>query len=366
MSGNHETPVGADVPIPAQRSAAPEDTRVPAQRASPENTGATAPAKRRRRRTSLVDKLLIGTGLGLALLVVVGLVGAHVVTNQVLGDVQRIPDVFGAINPATRPQKPAGAEKTLNFLLMGVDTGQGSGQQRSDVVMLVHVSADRRTASFVSVPRDTWVPVPGKGMNRINTAYSLGGGTLLVQTVEQLTNLRVDHFAVMDFAGFKGITDAFGGVDFRVPADSGPIKAGQNHLDGDATLAYLRRTDNRSTSELTQIRHQQAVIRALMSKANARGLLSSPTGTLHIADSVAKAVSVDDSLGNGDLRSLLLSMRNLKPGSISFVTAPVGKAGRVGGQSVVRLDSGAAAQLWKAVDSDAVPAYLESQKANTS
>lgn len=201
-------------------------------------------------------------------------------------------------------------------------------------------------------------------MNRINTAYALGGGTLLVQTVEQLTKLRVDHFAVVDFAGFKGITDAFGGVDVRLQADAGAAKGSQSHLDGNGALAYLRMSDSRSSSELTQIRHQQAVIRALMSKANSRGLLSSPAGTLHIANSVAEAVSVDDSLGNGDLRSLLLSMRNLKAGAISFVTAPVGSTDRVGKQAVVHLDAGSAAQLWKAVDSDAVPAYLQAQKAS--
>lgn len=172
MRREDAVPVEADAPLPAQR-VAPDDAGflprgTPDGRSTSDREGGS-PKRERRRRTSLVDKLLIGTGLGLTLLVVIGAVGARVVTNQVLGDVQRIPDVFGSINPATRPAKPAGAEKTLNFLLMGIDTGidaqttgsggtaaSPSGRERSDVVMLVHVAADRRSASFVSIPRDTW------------------------------------------------------------------------------------------------------------------------------------------------------------------------------------------------------------------
>jgi anionic cell wall polymer biosynthesis LytR-Cps2A-Psr (LCP) family protein len=184
-----------------------------------------------------------------------------------------------------------------------------------------------------------------------------------------LTNLRIDHFAVVDFAGFKDITDAVGGVDIRVAASTGDnrgtFQAGVNHLDGDAALIYVRQRHNLPGGDLDRVRRQQNVIKALMTKASSMGLLSNPARTLHLADSVAKAVSVDDSLGNGDLRSLVLSLRNLKAGAVKFLTAPVSGLGREGKQSVVYLDARNAPQLWRAINTDRVAAYVTAHPADS-
>jgi LCP family protein required for cell wall assembly len=228
--------------------------------------------------------------------------------------------------------------------------------------MLMHVAADRRTAAFVSIPRDSWVAVPDRGPDTISSAYAAGGPTLLVRTVEQLTALRIDHFALMDFAGFKDITDAVGGIDVRIAKatgdNRGSFPAGLNHLDGDQALVYVRQRYNLPGGDLDRVRRQQNVIKALMAKAASRGLLSSPTGTLKLADSVARAVSVDDSLDNGDLRSLVLSLRGLRPAGVKFLTAPVSGLGREGKQSVVRLDGTRSAELWQAVARDDVAGYV--------
>jgi LCP family protein required for cell wall assembly len=348
----------------------------PADAAHPEPG---APGKR----MSSARKALIAVVALLALLAAGGAVGARVVTDHVLGDVQRIPDVFAPLDESTRPQKPAGTEKTLNFLLVGVDTradeqttgsgGNGDvfepGRQRSDVIMLVHIDADRRSSSVVSIPRDSWVTVPGHGKNKINAAYSLGGGSLLVQTVEQLTKLRIDHFAVVDFVGFKDITDAVGGVDVRVAATThdnrGSFHAGVNHLDGDQALAYVRQRYNLPNGDLDRVRRAQNIIKALMAKAGSMGLLSNPARTLGLADSVAKAVSVDDSLSNADLRSLVLSLRHLKPAGVRFLTAPVSGLGRQGKQSVVYLDTTNSTLLWSAIGHDNVAAYAKAHPADS-
>jgi LCP family protein required for cell wall assembly len=350
-----------------------------AEPGGPSDPGAIAAPKR----MSSARKALLAVVVLVALLAVGGAIGVHVVTDHVLGDVQRIPDVFAPLDQSTRPQKAAGTEKTVNLLLVGVDTradeqttgsaGNGEifvqGRQRSDVIMLVHIAGDRRSSSVVSIPRDSWVTVPGHGKNKINAAYSLGGGSLLVQTVEQLTNLRIDHFAVVDFAGFKDITDAVGGVDVRVAATThdnrGSFQAGLNHLDGDQALAYVRQRYNLPNGDLDRVRRQQNIIRALMAKVGSMDLLSNPARTLGLADSVAKAVSVDDSLSDPDLDSLVLSLRHMKPAAIRFLTAPVSGLGRQGAQSVVYLNTTDSTELWSALRHDAFATYAKAHPADS-
>jgi LCP family protein required for cell wall assembly len=337
----------------------------------------------RPKRMSNVSKALVAIVVLLALLAVGGLIAVRVTMNNVLGDVQRIPNVFAPLDQSTRPQKAAGTEQTLNFLLAGVDTradqqttGSAStgdvfvpGRQRSDVIMLVHMAADRRNCWVVSIPRDSWVGIPGYGKNKINAAYSIGGGSLLVETVEQLTKLRIDHFAAVDFAGFKDITDAVGGVDVRVAATThdnrGSFQAGVNHLDGDQALAYVRQRDNLPNGDLDRVRRQQNIIKALMAKFGSQGILSNPARTLGLADAVAKAVSVDNSLTNADLRFLAMSLRHLMPKGVRFLTAPVSRSGRQGTQSVVYLNTTNSAELWAAIRHDDVAAYAKLHPADS-
>jgi LCP family protein required for cell wall assembly len=353
---------------------------------SPDQVEATAeeePTSPPARRMSPTRKALLGTAVLLLLILSAAAVFAHVARDRVLGEVQRLPDVFAPIDESSRPHKSAGAENTVNFLLVGVDTradeqttgrdGDGAifvpGEQRSDVIILVHLAADRRTATVVSIPRDSWVAVPGQGRDKINAAYSGGGGSLLVQTVERLTGLRIDHFAVVDFAGFKDITDALGGVDVRVlerTADQrGSYRAGMNHLDGAAALAYVRQRHNLPGGDLDRVRRQQSVIRAMMAKVASMHLLSNPARSLDLAEAAARSVSVDDSLSNDQLSSLALSVRHLKPEAVTFLTAPVRGLGHEGKQSVVYLDEPRSRQLWAAIKSDDVAPYVKANGADS-
>ena len=336
-----------------------------------------------RGRLSSGRRALLGVGVLLVVLLVASVVGVRIVSNRILGDVQRIPGVFTPLDEGSRPKKPAGTEKTLNFLLVGIDTRAGEqttgsegngeiflpGGQRSDAIMVVHLSVDRRSAWVVSIPRDSWVPVPGHGEAKINAAYSLGGPPLLVQTVERLTNLRIDHFGVVDFAGFQSMVDAVGGIDVRVArrtGDSrGSFEAGVNHLGGDAALAYVRQRYNLPDGDLDRVRRQQNVMKALMTKAGSLGLLSSPTRAFAVADSLSHAVSVDDSLDDGELRSLALSLRNLKPAGVEFLTAPTSGLGREGAQSVVRLHPVRFPALWQAVGAGDIGPYVRAHPQDT-
>ncbi|WP_306961068.1 LCP family protein [Streptomyces afghaniensis] len=145
--------------------------------------------------------------------------------NHYADRVQRITDAFPHVREKERPVKPESAKGALNFLLAGVDsrsdlptTGRESktdlwrpGAQRTDTLMLLHLAADRHTAFVVAIPRDSWVPIPGHGRAKINAAFSWGGPPLLINTVERLTGIRIDHFGVIDWHGFRSLTDAVGG-----------------------------------------------------------------------------------------------------------------------------------------------------------
>jgi LCP family protein required for cell wall assembly len=322
-------------------------------------------------------RVLVATVVMLFALLLAAAGALYVVSDRLADNVTRIPHVFVSLDPATRPAKPpgpAGAAET--FLLAGSDslaaeptTGSAAhgrplepGGQRSDAIMLVRVNAARTAAVVVSIPRDSWVDIPGHGMAKINAAYSYCGPTLLVRAVEKLTNVRVDHFATIDFAGFRSMVDAVGGIDVTVAERTtfGDIvfQPGANHLDGRHALAYVRQRHGLPQGDLSRVQRQQSALRALLNKAVSGGLLDSPVRLYHLLDAVTRSVGVDDTLSNGDLRALAFGLRNLRARTVTFLTSPVAGLGREGKQSVVYLDARRGPKLWHALDNDRIRDYL--------
>ncbi len=322
------------------------------------------PGTRRRRGLRALVYVLVGV----LILVLLAVAGVVLLTNQLGDQVGRYPSVFAGIDPSSRPTGKAGQ----TFLLVGTDsrssdptTGRDAtapdfvfGAQRSDVIMLATVADDGRSASVVSIPRDSWVDIPGRGMNKINAAYSFGGPPLLINTVEQLTRVRVDHFAVIDFAGFQQMTDAAGGIDVNVgqTTDFGGITvpAGRQHLNGAQALAYVRQRKELPGGDFDRVRRQQNALRALVSQALSAGTLSSPTKAYQLVDSVTQHIGVDDSLTNTGLAELVFGLRDLRASNIEFLTVPTTGTGMEGSQSVVYLDRQAGDDLWFAVNNDQV------------
>ena len=145
-------------------------------------------------------------GLAVLVLFIGGVSLVYLVSEQLGNNISRVQNAFGGLDEATRPP-PTGA---LTFLLVGTDSRSDStpagvnvngARSESDVVMVAQVAPDRKSATVVSIPRDSLVDIPGRGADRIAAAYAVGGPTLLIQTVEGLTALRIDHFAVIDFSG---------------------------------------------------------------------------------------------------------------------------------------------------------------------
>jgi LCP family protein required for cell wall assembly len=291
-------------------------------------------------------------------------------------NLQRIPGAF-----PVEPDRPARAPgRAQNWLLVGSDrradqatTGGNAGEllwrygaQRADTILLVHLPADRRRAYLVSVPRDAWVPIRGHGNAKLNAAFSFGGPPLLIATVERLTGVRVDHFAILDFQGFRSMTDALGGVDVRVartvrdPARKVVWPAGIHHLDGARALDFVRQRHNLPGGDLGRIKRQQAFLKALAGRAVDRGTLANPLKLNAFLEASTKAVSVDESLTVSRLRSLALQFRSVRAGDLVFLTVPVAGTGTEGRQSVVYLDRARGRSLYRALRADAVEDYLAS------
>src|SRR3712207_6300803 len=213
---------------------------------------------------------------------------------------------------------------------------------RSDAIMIARFSADRQHAQVISIPRDSWVNIPGRGMNKINAAYSFGGPSLLIQTVEELTGVRIDHYAAIDFDGLIQVTDDLGGVDVVVAetASNGPytFPAGPNHLNGEQARWYLGQRYGLAGGDFDRVRRQQQYPQAMFGKLFSSDTFTDPPRLDAALVAVTDAVKLDDTLGNGDLLSLSYSLRSLTPASIEFFTAPVLGTGMEGPASVVYLD----------------------------
>ncbi|MFP5072084.1 LCP family protein [Pseudonocardia nantongensis] len=326
----------------------------------------------RRERPKRRGRRVLAVLLAVVLVLLLAAAGAVVyLTSSIGNDISRIPDAFRGLDAGSRPASFGGT----TFLLVGTDsraagptTGAGAdaavdaGSQRSDVIMLGTVAPDGRSASVVSIPRDAWVDVPGRGMNKINAAYAYGGAPLLIGTVEQLTGIRVDHFGVIDFAGFTSLVDSVGGIDVTVAQTTGndgvDFTAGENHLDGTQALAYVRQRYDLPGGDLDRAARQQNAMKALLDKVQQK-VTTDPGAIYAFATSVGDAVSVDDSLSNAGLVQLAVGSRDLRASTVSFVTAPVTGLGREGGQSVVHLDAEQGAQLWGAVRNGSVAQYAD-------
>lgn len=268
---------------------------------------------------------------------------------------QRI-DRVGSAFPVDSGRPSGGDDEELTVLLLGQDWYPDSEEHgRSDAVMLVQVPSDRSSVSVVSIPRDSWVSVPGHGEGKINSALVLGGPALAVETVENLTEIRVDHVMMVDGSGFPALVDTLGGVTVEIPEtvhdDARGITwaAGEHQLDGEGALDYVGQRYGLPNGDLDRVRRHQNFLRILLSDLVGSATLTEPRATYELVRSVAETVVVDDQWGIGAMRDLALSLRHIEASDIAFATAPVAGLDEVDGQSVVRLEPDEGARLWGAM-----------------
>lgn len=265
----------------------------------------------------------------------------------------------------------AAAGAPLNILLVGVDrragltakeiaqlhVGRVQGTINTDTMMLVHVSPARHQVTVVSLPRDSWVDIPGHGMNKINAAYGLGGPQLMVKTVEQATGLVVNDYVEVNFLAFVKIVDALGGVNVCLPqalndtASGIHLPAGFHHLNGITALKYARDRHSFPLEDLTRIQDQQGLVATEMSKLISSGTLANPVRMANLLNAVLPALRVDKGL---NVSALADELRGITSHDIAFVTVPLGNINyqAPNGESAVRWNEAQAGRLFTEIHKD--------------
>jgi LCP family protein required for cell wall assembly len=255
-------------------------------------------------------------------------------------------DALGSERPSKASADPEADHQPMNILVMGSDTRQGQGLgfgrditgARSDTTLLVHLPADRQSATVVSIPRDTILDVPScktdTGMSapyrdRFNSAFSTGGPACTIKTVEQNTGVFIDHYVIVDFGGFNNIVDALGGVDVCLPEPvvepkSGlDLPAGVSTVTGDQALAFVRVRAIGTGSDIDRIDRQQAFLSSLINKAKSSGTLLNPIRLIRFLEAATKSLTVDPGLDSlNKLRELAQEVRDIPLKDITFVTTP--------------------------------------------
>lgn len=312
-------------------------------------------------------RVLAVTALTILLLVAAVAGTLFALSERVADNVVRLTNVFGPLDPAARPA----ATGALTFLIVGTDGSApdaGTGGPRGDLVMLAQVAEDRQSASVVSVPGNSQVAIPGRGTNRLNEAYAAGGATLLVQTVEELSDVHVDHFVVLDFADFRAVVDAVDGIDVTVAeatANRGvQFRKGVNHLDGAEALAYVQQRIGLPGDDLDRAQRQLNVMRALLTEVTASASVTDPMGAYAVVDAVSRSASVDDTLTNDKLRQLVMDLAGLRPANVTFLAAPVNSMAVAGGEPLISLDEARAAELWAALREGSAASYAQKNPAD--
>jgi LCP family protein required for cell wall assembly len=303
----------------ATRAAHAAGRGAPAARAWPDQppaqSGRPVPGSQRPRPPGPV---LGGTGRGrrrfrprLALVIVAGLVALVLVLTAVgyfyldskLHRINVLTDYSG------RPAAGAGT----NWLITGSDSRQGLTHKqmrqlatgfdvhghRSDTVLLLHIPGNGGPSVLVSLPRDSYVPIPGHGMNKLNAAYAFGGPRLLVQTVQNVTGLRIDHYMGIGFGGLVNVVNAVGGVtlcfkhSLHDRAAGLHLHKGCQTLSGGQALGFVRTRHHFASQDLQREQNQRVFIRALLAKLTSPGTLINPFAVIPAAFGATGSLTVD-------------------------------------------------------------------------
>ena len=287
------------------------------------------------------------TGLSIALVAIsaIGAIGLGGLSSQL-----NRTSVFDGLK-----NRPRSASSAVNYLVVGSDTREGltkeqqralrvgstktAAGKRSDTMLLVHISKKRDKAVIVSIPRDTFALIPahtsasgkliGESYSKINSSFNWGGAPLLIETLENMTKLRIDHYVEVNFAGFANMVDALGGIEvcskvaINDPKSHLIMDAGTHVLNGIEALKYVRTRDFDGMGDLGRMQRQQQFVSAVLRKATSAGVLLNPIKLVSFVNSAMSAVSTDENLNKDDLITLAKQMKNLSASKVRTLTVPL-------------------------------------------
>jgi len=315
--------------------------------------------------------------IGLLILAVVLTGIGYVYLRAQLGKIKRVDipilseDVPGAV---------------MNVLLVGSDsrsnvdeslaetTGkevEGDRTGLSDTMMILHIDPVAESAAILSIPRDLYVTIPGQGRDRINSAFAIGGPELLIQTIQEGLGIQVNHYAEVDFQGFKNIVDTVGGLSVYLAAPARDTKTGLDQpdggcvkLDGFQSLAYVRsrfyetyeagRWVQDPTSDIGRIQRQQDFIRRMMKKAVSQGL-GNPLTLNRLIGIGVNNLTIDRTMSTKDMVTVARRFKSLDPNKVDMQTLPATDYTTPGGASVLLLDEEAAQPLIDRINGKELP-----------
>ncbi len=268
--------------------------------------------------------------VGIVVLLLAGLIAGPVYAwNQI----KRVDNVPAGERP---PEQPGTA-----ILLIGSDSREGMTKEeqkrlgtgdtagkRTDTIMILYTPPTGK-AALISVPRDSFVEVPGEGKHKINSAYAWGGAKLLEQTVEQNTGLRIDGYLEVGFGGFVDVIESVGGIEMCIPKDLKDkksklnVKKGCQLLDGPTALAYVRMRYKDPRGDLGRMERQREMISAVAQKAASPATFFNPARYWSLMGAAGGAVTLGEDTTFGETFGAAMAMRALTGKGGITLTVPV-------------------------------------------
>ncbi|MBW8805578.1 MAG: LCP family protein [Catenulisporales bacterium] len=309
--------------------------------------------RRSRRRVSPADggfptrrRVVAISAASLSVLTIAGAVGLWTAYNGLNDNIKTVDIHTGTGGPGRAPA--SAAHDAMNVLLIGSDSRDGANSHygdknsgaRSDTTMLLHVAANRKSATVASIPRDAMVQLPSctqpdgvastPQLGMLNSAYSIGGAACTVKTVEAISGLTVDHVLVVDFTGFKDIVDAIGGVPVTLdkavndPESHLSLPAGTTVVNGEQALAFVRvRHTLGNGSDIGRMGRQQQFLNSALDTLTSNGTLDDPAKLYKVLDAATKALTTDPGLGSlTALASFASDLKRVPRKDITYLTVP--------------------------------------------
>ena len=325
------------------------------------------PQRPKRKKKKVWRKILVA----LLVIVILGVLGVGLylwnVGRTFDNNANKLTDeqIFGTQRPDD--QKEDGG---TNILLLGsdepmdqVDVNDSRGL-RSDTIMVMHIPESGSNVQVMSIPRDSWVDIEGHGKAKINSALSTGGLPLAVSTISDFIGTELDHVAIIDFEGFKALTDSLGGVTVNseqsFEKNGYTFDKGENVLDGDEALTFVRERKSFQDGDFQRARNQQAFIRGLTNEIISADTLSNPKKIQNMVKDFSPYMYVDSGLDAQYISATAFAMRDVRPGDIEFFTSPTAGVGTSSdGQSIVNVDEEELKKVQDAYKNDTLDEYVQ-------